>query len=121
MQSLTNTEETIMNCIWEQNKDVSVADLLQYMKDTYGKNYARTTVCVFMSYLREKGYVVYHKKSHAYVYHPLISRQEYRQDRLRDLVSRCFEGSYVEMVKAIIQSNDLTPDDKAQLSALLAE
>ena len=121
MQSLTNTEESIMNCIWEQNQDVSVADLLQYMKDAYGKSYARTTVCVFMSYLREKGYVAYQKKSHACVYHPLITREDYRNERVKDLAERCFDGSPVEMIKTVLASCSISDEDKKAIAALVAE
>ena len=77
MLELTNTEQVIMKCIWEIGDNVAVADLLERLKTEYGKEYARTTISVFMSYLRDKGYVTYEKRSHAYVYKPLISEQDY--------------------------------------------
>ena len=76
MLELTNTEQVIMKCIWEIGDNVAVADLLERLKTEYGKEYARTTISVFMSYLRDKGYVTYEKRSHAYVYKPLISEQD---------------------------------------------
>ena len=74
MLELTNTEQVIMKCIWEIGDNVAVADLLERLKTEYGKEYARTTISVFMSYLRDKGYVTYEKRSHAYVYKPLSER-----------------------------------------------
>ena len=119
MQSLTATEESIMNCIWSLEQDASVADLLTCMKEKYGKEYARTTICVFMSYLREKGFVAYRKRSHAYVYHPVISREEYQKDRVTDLLSRCFNGSITELVKTVIEVGKPDEEQQETIIALL--
>ena len=83
MLELTNTEQVIMKCIWEIGDNVAVADLLERLKTEYGKEYARTTISVFMSYLRDKGYVTYEKRSHAYVYKPLISEQDYQKELMK--------------------------------------
>ena len=96
MLELTNTEQVIMKCIWEIGDNVAVADLLERLKTEYGKEYARTTISVFMSYLRDKGYVTYEKRSHAYVYKPLISEQDYQ----KELMKR-YQKTTAEDLKAI--------------------
>lgn len=95
MLELTNTEQVIMKCIWEIGDNVAVADLLERLKTEYGKEYARTTISVFMSYLRDKGYVTYEKRSHAYVYKPLISEQDYQKELMKRYQKTSFSGSAV--------------------------
>ncbi len=119
MQSLTATEESIMNCIWSLEQDASVADLLTCMKEKYNKEYARTTICVFMSYLREKGFVAYRKKSHAYVYHAVISREEYQKDRVNDLLQRCFDGSLTDLVRTALLVGCPDKAQQEEISSLL--
>ena len=119
MQSLTATEESIMNCIWGLGQDVSVADLLKCMKKQYNKEYARTTICVFMSYLREKGFVSYHKRSHAFVYHPVITQEEYQRGRVNDLLSRCFGGSVTDFVKVALEVGNPGEQERAEIARLI--
>lgn len=111
MLELTNTEQVIMKCIWEIGDNVAVADLLERLKTEYGKEYARTTISVFMSYLRDKGYVTYEKRSHAYVYKPLISEQDYQKELMKRYQKTSFSGSAVEFNRAYLDSQELTAEE----------
>ncbi len=104
MLELTNTEQTIMQCIWDLDKDVTVADLLKCLKERYEKEYARTTISVFMSYLRDKGYVTYEKKSHAFIYRPLVSEEEYQKDLMSRYIERNFNGSLTAFVEVVLKN-----------------
>ncbi len=119
MLELTNAEESIMNCIWEQGKDVSVADLLESLEQKYQKKYARTTISVFMSFLRDKGYVSYHKKSHAYLYHPLVSRDSYRAQRLKELMERCFDDSLCELERCLFTVRQPAEEEKSEIITMI--
>jgi len=109
MLELTNTEQTIMKCIWDLDKDVTVADLLKSLKEKYKKDYARTTISVFMSYLRDKGYVTYEKKSHAFIYRPLVSEEVYQKDLMRRYIEKNFDNSLIAFVEAVLKNEK--PDE----------
>lgn len=119
MLELTNTEQVIMKCIWEIGDNVAVADLLERLKTEYGKEYARTTISVFMSYLRDKGYVTYEKRSHAYVYKPLISEQDYQKELMKRYQKTSFSGSAVEFIRAYLDSQKLTAEDLEAIRELV--
>ena len=112
MLELTNTEQVIMKCIWEIGDNVAVADLLERLN-------ARTTISVFMSYLRDKGYVTYEKRSHAYVYKPLISEQDYQKELMKRYQKTSFSGSAVEFIRAYLDSQELTAEDLEAIRALV--
>lgn len=115
MLELTNTEQVIMKCIWEIGDNVAVADLLERLKTEY----ARTTISVFMSYLRDKGYVTYEKRSHAYVYKPLISEQDYQKELMKRYQKTSFSGSAVEFIRAYLDSQELTAEDLKAIRELV--
>lgn len=119
MLELTNTEQVIMKCIWEIGDNVAVADLLERLKTEYGKEYARTTISVFMSYLRDKGYVTYEKRSHAYVYKPLISEQDYQKELMKRYQKTSVSGSAVEFIRAYLDSQELTAEDLKAIRELV--
>lgn len=119
MQSLTKAEENIMNCIWKLGDSVEVVDVMKTLKEESGKEYARTTVCVFMSFLRDKGYVGYVKKGHTYIYHPLISRQEYQKESVTELLSKCFDNSLTELMGTAFEVHAPSKEEKAQIAELL--
>ena len=121
MVELTATEQVIMKCLWDLGGNASVADLLNCLEERYNKRYARTTISVFMSYLRDKGYVSYEKKSHAYVYKPLVSEEVYRCERLMNYQKTGFDGSAVDMLETILNNSALSGDDCRRLIRLLEE
>lgn len=119
MLELTNTEQTIMKCIWDLERDVTVADLLKSLKDKYEKDYARTTISVFMSYLRDKGYVTYEKKSHAFIYRPLVSEEEYQKDLMRRYIEKNFDSSLTAFVKTVLKNEKPDSQTCAELKSMI--
>lgn len=119
MIELTATEQMIMKCIWKLGGNASVADLLNSLREQYGKTYARTTISVFMSYLRDKGYVTYEKRSHAYVYNPVVSEEEYQREVLLRYQETTFGGSVTELVSVLLNSQPITAKDCSQLIRLI--
>ena len=119
MLELTNTEQTIMKCIWDLDRDVTVADLLKSLKEKYEKDYARTTISVFMSYLRDKGYVTYEKKSHAFIYRPLVSEEEYQKDLMRRYIDKNFDNSLPAFVEAVLKNEKPDTETCAVLRCLI--
>ena len=111
MESLTKAEESIMNCIWKLGDNVEVMDVMKCLKEEGGKDYARTTVCVFMSFLREKG--------HTYIYHPLVSRQEYQKESVSELLTKCFDNSLTELMGTAFSVRKPDEGEKAAISEML--
>ena len=100
--------------------NVAVADLLERLKTEYGKEYARTTnQRILCPTLRDKGYVTYEKRSHAYVYKPLISEQDYQKELMKRYQKTSFSGSAVEFIRAYLDSQELTAEDLKAIRELV--
>ena len=55
---LSPCEALIMKLIWEAPQDIPVQELIDQLRDDYGKDYARTTVVTFVGKLKDKIHTV---------------------------------------------------------------
>jgi len=100
-KDLSPSEAVIMKAIWEQKTDVAIPELLNILKDEYGKEYARTTVVTFLLSIANKGYVDTYRKGRLSFAHPLKTKEEYRRDViLRDL-DMWFDGDVDAMLDTL--------------------
>ena len=47
-KALSASEIVLMKVIWDHEADISMPELLNILKEDYGKDYARTTVVTFL-------------------------------------------------------------------------
>ena len=118
---LTFTEQLIMKCIWDAGEDLPVSEILDRVREKYGKDYAYPTVSTFLTHLKEKGYVSCYKKSHAFQYHPLVAEQEYRKLQMEEYQKYCFDGSAYQFVSTFLENQKLSDEDVKKLKELLDE
>ena len=81
---LSPCEALIMKLIWEAPQDIPVQELIDQLRDDYGKEYARTTVVTFVGKLKDKRFVDTYRKGKAAFIHPLRSEEEYRRQLLKE-------------------------------------
>ena len=81
---LSPCEALIMKLIWEAPQDIPVQELIDQLRDDYGKDYARTTVVTFVGKLKDKRFVDTYRKGKAAFIHPLRSEEEYRRQLLKE-------------------------------------
>ena len=56
---LSPCEALIMKLIWEAPQDIPVQELIDQLRDDYGKDYARTTVVTFVGKLRTRDLLIH--------------------------------------------------------------
>lgn len=54
LKELTSAEQVVMKCIWDYGKDMPLQQLIENLKQDYGKDYKRTTIRTFVLHLEEK-------------------------------------------------------------------
>jgi predicted transcriptional regulator len=99
---LTRRELQIMNVIWEEGAATvkQVCDAVSKRKPT-----AYTTILTFMSILEQKGALVHTKSGRAYVYKPLLSREQATQNHVRDVIMRFFDGCPEKLIADIMEND----------------
>lgn len=88
--SLTDAELRLMDVLWEEGP-ATVSEVMESLPRDVPLHYS--TVLTTLRILENKGYLVHRKEGRAFVYRPLIGRDQEREKAVTHLLRRFFEGS----------------------------
>ena len=111
---LFDSEMKIMELIWE-HEPVSAKELSVLAQDEIGWN-KNTTYTVIKKAIG-KGYVK--REDPDFICTSLISKEEVRGSETRSLVDRLFGGSKKALFSALLEDEDLTDEDIAELREMI--
>jgi BlaI family transcriptional regulator, penicillinase repressor len=104
---LTRQELRIMKVIWEQGA-ATVREVCSAMSKK--KTIAYTTILTLMGILEEKGALNHSRLGRAYIYKPLLTRQQATQNQVNDVLARFFDGSPEKLIASILENEVKAPD-----------
>ncbi len=101
---LTEGELRIMEEVWALGEASvkAVADRLAD-RDKPGGGAAYTTVQTMMGILEDKGFLNHHKQGRAFVYKPLVEREQARARALRQILGSFFGGDASALIQNLIK------------------
>ncbi|MCO5286328.1 MAG: BlaI/MecI/CopY family transcriptional regulator [Chitinophagaceae bacterium] len=105
MNPLTRAEEEIMQQVWKL-KGGFLREIVEAMPEPRPH---QNTVATLLKIMAEKGFIKiepYGKR--AFKYLPGISRTEYSKGRVNSLVRRFYEGSFSNVVSAMVKDNNVS-------------
>ncbi|MBO4477926.1 MAG: BlaI/MecI/CopY family transcriptional regulator [Lachnospiraceae bacterium] len=111
---LFDSEMKIMEMIWD-HEPVTAKELSLIAQDEIGWN-KNTTYTVIKKAI-EKGYVK--REEPDFVCTSLISRAEVSKSETRGLIDRLFGGSKKALFSALLEDEELTAEDLADLRAMI--
>jgi predicted transcriptional regulator len=110
--TLTEAELRLMEVLWQKGP----ATVQQVQQDLPDKTpLAYNSVLTTIRILEKKGYVKHVKDGRAYVYTPLVEREEATRSEIRRLVNRFFGSSHELLVLNILKDESV---DAAELKHL---
>ena len=113
MVELTKAEEQILHHLWELGEG-TVQDILARIDEE--KRPSRTTVSTVIRILEQKE-AVGHKPGakREYIYYPLLKKEDYSQNYLKNLVKRYFDGSFPALACFFVKENNLSMEELEEL------
>jgi predicted transcriptional regulator len=113
---LTRQELQIMKVVWDLGSATvkDVCDVISRQKST-----AYTTILTLMGILEEKGALCHVRAGRAYLYKPLLSRQQATRNHIHDLVTRFFDGRPEKLVESILDHEVTEPNQLGSLRNLI--
>ena len=114
---ISETEWEIMRIVWAQHP-ITAAEIIERLTavdPTWHPKTART----LLARLVEKKALDYEERGRAYVYEPLVSEAECIAAASGSFVERVFGGSLKPMLAHFIEQRRLSPEELAELRALL--
>lgn len=105
---LTEVELELMTIIWNLKK-AAVKEVVAHLSND--RRLAYTTVATVMKVLEQKGFLVCQKESHAHVFLPCVSKEDYENKCIEHMVENVFDGEPVALLQRLISAQKLGVDE----------
>ncbi len=104
---LTKAEEQIMHILWglEQATIKEIIEKMPYPKPAYN------TVSTIVRILENKQFVAHRPLGKGYQYYPILGKESYSKQSIKNLVDGYFEGSFKSLVSFFVKKNDVDIED----------
>jgi BlaI family transcriptional regulator, penicillinase repressor len=104
---LTKAEEQIMQVIWNLDK-AFLRDIIEEIPEPKPH---QNTIATILKILVEKEFVGVHVFGRMHQYYPLVSKENYSESTMKNLVRGYFEGSFSNAVSFMVKENNLSVED----------
>jgi BlaI family transcriptional regulator, penicillinase repressor len=114
--TLTEAELRLMAVIWDK-RAATVGEVLAGLPDDTALAYS--TVLTTLRILETKGYVAHSESGRAFVYRPLIGRDEARRNATQQLVRRFFDNSPGLLALSLLEQENIDDQELQRLKRLI--
>ncbi len=114
---LTDHELRLMKVLWERGR-ATVGDVVDALLPPL---LAYSTVLTTLRTLEQKGYIAHDEDGRAYVYRPLVARDQAAQSAVSHVLDRFFGSSPGALAVSLLDDTRLSDDDVAKIKRLLAK
>lgn len=115
--TLTEAELRLMEVLWRKRR-ATVADVTEALPPP---PIAYNTVLTTMRILEQKGYVSHQEEGRAYVYQPLVEREEAAQSAVGLLLNRFFGNKSAELALRLIENERPGEAELQRLKTLIEQ
>lgn len=112
---LTAAELELMHVLWRAPSPLTVQEVVDGLAD----HRAYTTVATLLKILEDKGFLVTEREGRRLRYAPAEGRAAYEATAVSDVVTRVFDGSASALVRALVGTDRLSTQERAEILALL--
>ena len=117
-KTLTEAELKLMDILWIKGEG-TVQDVLDILSER--ESLAYTTVSTILRILEDKGYLKHRKVSRAFVYYPVVKRDEVRRGAVKDVIRKFFDDSPELLVLNVFENERIDADELSRLKEMIEE
>jgi len=111
MKELTKAEEQVMQVLWKLN-EAFVKDILEEFENPKP---AYNTVSTIIRILEKKGFVGFEAFGKTHRYYPLVSKESYKDQLSKSLISNYFGGSIENLVSFFAKKDRLNIEEMDEI------
>jgi BlaI family transcriptional regulator, penicillinase repressor len=115
-ERISDAEQVVMEVLWDE-APLTAADVAARVDPDRG--WSERTVKTLLGRLLAKGVLAHREDGRRYLYSPVVARVDYVATESRRLVDRLFGGRAGPLVAHLAEREAFTPDDIAEIEALL--
>ena len=120
-KEITDCEKVVMKCVWDSPQDLSMQEITEMVNTKHGKNWKTQTVSSFLARLVKKAYLKMYRKGRCFYYQPLVDKEEYKDDVLKDYVQFWNGGSMSAFVCGLFGKEILSESERKELKKKINE
>ena len=117
-QGLTDAELRLMEVVWEKGS-ATVSDVVEALPKDLPLAYS--TVLTTLRILETKGYLAHIKDGRAFIYRPVVGREQARESAVTHLLRRFFEGSPELLMLKLMEKRKIDQKELKRLRKRIAE
>lgn len=117
MKELTERELGVLQILWDI-KSGFVNDVLDKFPDPKPPY---TTISSIIRILETKGFVTHKSYGKTHEYFPTISKEKYKKNLLKNMVTHFFEGSFDNVVSFMTAENELSESEVKEIEELIEQ
>lgn len=114
---LSDAEREVLTVLWDRGP-LGVKDTLNLLTDR-GQEWTRSTVVTLLRRLEAKRYITSDKSGHAFVYRPLVTREDVIHTRLTELAGELADGDPMPLMLAFAEKHRFSPEALARLQRMV--
>ena len=114
---LSDAEREVLRVLWEMGP-LGVRDVLTQLTES-GQDWTRSTVVTLLRRLEAKRYVASDKSQYAFVYRPLVSREDVMHARMSAVAGELSDGNAVPLMLAFAERQRFSPEEIARLQQMV--
>jgi predicted transcriptional regulator len=118
-ERISEAELVVMEALWSAKEPLTATEVAERIDPS--REWSDRTVKTMLGRLLTKGALAHEEDGRRYLYRPAVARERYVAGESRRLVDRLFGGRAAPLVAHLAEGDGLTPDDIAELEALLKE
>ncbi len=121
LEKLTNCEKLVMKVIWETEEEIGLTDIMDILTGKYHKDWKPQTVSTFLSRLIRKGYVSNYRKGRIFLYHILISKEQYLAQAAEEFLVFWCNDNADDFLNALLTRRPFRPDEIERIKSILSK
>ena len=115
---LSNSELLLMKYLWAAQENGEIGkpffEIVNHANGDLAKSWKKQTINTFLTRLKEKGVISSTPRKGKAIYSPIITREEYCRDIIRQIAPEPFDFP-TGMMDALLGIRKLSPQEKLQL------
>ena len=115
---LTDAELRLMDVLWTRG-EATVSDVVEALPADTPLHYS--TVLTTLRILENKGYLKHKKDGRAFIYRPVVGRDEARESAVKHLVGRFFDNSPELLVLNLLENTKVDASELRRLKRRIEE
>lgn len=109
---ISEAELEIMNVLWVADEPVTAQYVSEKLKH---KDWKYSTIATLLGRISEKGAVSHEKRGRFYYYTPCITKESYKKEQTRHLISKLYNGSVKNLVVSLFENKQMSAEDIAEI------